>query len=149
MAQLRGNPLANARAETVATTSTFRDAYAARRCLAPATNYYEWTTDPDRPKGRKLMWRFTVPAQETFAFPGIWDHAETADGPLDSFALLTSAPGPDQARYHNRQPVILERAQWSDWLDPANDMAPSFKGSPTVTVKVKPFVETPAQGSAP
>jgi putative SOS response-associated peptidase YedK len=142
MAQLRGNPLTNARAETVATTSTFRDAYAARRCLVPATNYFEWTTDPERPKGKKLMWRFTVPTQPVFAFPGLWDHAETADGPVDSFTLLTSAPGPDQAPYHNRQPVILQRAQWSDWLNPANDMAPSFKGSPAGTIAVERFVET-------
>jgi len=142
MAQLRGNPLTNARAETVATTSTFRDAYAARRCLVPATNYFEWTTDPDRPKGKKLMWRFTVPAQRVFAFPGLWDHAETADGPVDSFTLLTTAPGPDQAPYHNRQPVILQRAQWSDWLNPANDMASLFKGSPAGTIAVERFVET-------
>jgi putative SOS response-associated peptidase YedK len=142
--RLRGNPLTNARAETVATTSTFRDAYAARRCLVPATNYFEWTTDPERPKGKKLMWRFAVPAQPVFAFPGLWDHAETADGPVDSFTLLTSAPGPNQASYHNRQPVILQRAQWSDWLNPANDVAPSFKGSPAGTIAVERFVETAA-----
>jgi len=140
MAQLRGNPLTNARAETVATTSTFRDAYAARRCLVPATNYFEWTAaDPERPKGKKLMWRFSVPGQEVFAFPGIWDHAETADGPVDSFTLLTSAPGPDQAPYHNRQPVILERAQWADWLDVGNDMASSFLGSPAGSIVVERF----------
>jgi putative SOS response-associated peptidase YedK len=141
MAQLRGNPLTNARSETVATTSTFRDAYAARRCLVPATNYFEWTTDPERPKGKKLMWKFSVPGQETFAFPGIWDHADTADGPVDNFTLLTSAPGPDQAVYHSRQPVILERADWSDWLDVKNDMAPRFRGSPAGSIKIERFVE--------
>jgi putative SOS response-associated peptidase YedK len=139
--QLRGNPLTNARSETVSTASTFRDAYAARRCLVPATNYFEWTTDPERPKGKKLMWKFMAPAQGTFAFPGIWDHAETADGPIDSFTLLTSAPGPDQAVYHNRQPVILGRAQWADWLDVKNDMAPSFKGSAPGSIAVERFVE--------
>jgi len=138
-AQLRGNPLTNARAETVSTTSTFRDAYAARRCLVPATNYFEWTTDPERPKGKKLMWRFTVPGQEVFAFPGIWDHAEAADGPLNSFTLLTCPPGPDQAPFHNRQPVILERGQWDDWLDVKNDMAPSFQGSPAGAIAVERF----------
>jgi putative SOS response-associated peptidase YedK len=154
MAQLRGNPLTNARSETVATTSTFRDAYAARRCLVPATEYFEWTTDPERPKSKKLMWqskklmwRFTVPAQETFAFPGIWDHTETAEGPLDSFALLTSAPGADQAPYHNRQPVILERAQWADWLNPSSDLAPTFKGSPAATIAVERFTEASAQAT--
>ena len=141
MAQLRGNPLTNARAETVAVTSGFREAYAARRALVPATHYFEWTADPERPRGRKLMWRFTVPAQGTFAFPGLWNHSETADGPIDSFTLLTSAPGPDQAPYHNRQPVILERGQWADWLDPADDMAPSFRGSPAGTIMVERFVE--------
>lgn len=106
----------------------------------PATNYFEWTAaDSERPKGKKLMWRFTVPGQETFAFPGIWDHAETADGPLDSFALLTSAPGPDQAPYHNRQPVILERADWADWLEAGGDMAGGFKGSPAGTITVERF----------
>lgn len=144
MAQLRGNPLTNARAETVATTGTFRDAYAARRCLVPATQYYEWTTDPERPKGKKLMWQFTVPAQAVFAFPGLWDHADTADGPVDSFTLLTSAPGPDQAPYHNRQPVILERGQWAGWLDVTNDMAPIFRGSPAGSIAVERFVEAPA-----
>ena len=82
--------------------------------------------------------------QTTFAFPGLWDHADTADGPIDSFTLLTSAPGPNRAPYHNRQPVILERAQWPEWLDPENDMAPSFKGSPSEMVSVERLVETPA-----
>jgi putative SOS response-associated peptidase YedK len=77
-AQLRGNPLTNVRSETVATASTFHDAYAARRCLVPATNYFEWTADPERPKGKKADGRFNVPDQETVAFPGSWDHAETA-----------------------------------------------------------------------
>ena len=140
-AQLRGNPLTNARSEGVATNSAFRDAYSSRRCLVPATQYYEWTVDPEKPKGRKLMWKFTVPSQPTFAFPGLWDHADTADGPIDSFTLLTSAPGPDQAPYHSRQPVILERAQWADWLDPSNHMAPSFKGSPARTIYVERLVE--------
>jgi putative SOS response-associated peptidase YedK len=141
MAQLKGNPLTNARSESVATNSAFREAYVARRCLVPATQYYEWTTDPERPKGRKLMWKFSVPSQHTFAFPGVWDHADTADGPIDSFTLLTSSPGPDQAPYHNRQPVILERGQWADWLDPANDMAPSFKGSGAGTIAAERFIE--------
>jgi putative SOS response-associated peptidase YedK len=115
----------------------------------PATQYYEWTTDPERPKGRKLTWQFTVPSQPTFAFPGLWDHADAADGPIDSFTLLTSAPGPDQAPYHNRQPVILERARWADWLDLRNDMAPSFKGSPAGSVAVERFVEATTTSQQP
>jgi putative SOS response-associated peptidase YedK len=66
----------------VEATSTFRGAYRARRCLVPATSHFEWTTDPERPKGRKSMRRFNVPTQEVFAFPGLCDHADTADGPV-------------------------------------------------------------------
>jgi putative SOS response-associated peptidase YedK len=87
---------------------------------------------------------FAGPEYEGALALKIWDHAETADGPIDSFTLLTSAPGPDQAVYHNRQPVILERAQWSDWLDVKNDMAPSFRGSPEGTITVERFVEAAA-----
>jgi len=120
----------NARAETVSTLASFKGPYARRRCLVPATHYYEWTGE----KGAKTMWRFTAPAQDIFAFPGLWERTRTADGPLESFTLLTSAPGPDQAPYHDRQPVILERAKWGEWLDVANDMAPSFTGSPAGTI---------------
>lgn len=120
----------NARAETVAATGMYRGAYARRRCLAPATHYFEWTGE----KGAKTMWRFHLPQQEIFAFAGLWDRAGPEREEYESFTLLTSAPGPDQAPYHNRQPVILERSQWAAWLDPANHLAPSFLGSPAGTI---------------
>jgi putative SOS response-associated peptidase YedK len=132
----------NARAETVATLATFKGPYARRRCLVPATQYFEWTANPSDPKGRKLMWRFTVPGQATFAMAGLWERARLPEGPLESFVFLTSAPGPDQSPYHDREPVVLRRDQWSAWLNPANDMAPSFTGSPTGALNVEPFTET-------
>jgi putative SOS response-associated peptidase YedK len=86
------------------------------------------------------MFRFTVPSQDVFAFPGIWSRSRCGlDGIVDSFALLTSAPGPDQAPYHDRQPVILERDQWADWLNTAKDLAPSFRGSPAGAIAVEYF----------
>ena len=111
----------NARAETVATTNAFREPYKRRRCLVPASAFYEWTG----PKGAKTMWRFTAAGQPLFCFPGLWDHADTADGAVESFTLMTCAPGPDMAAFHDRQPVILRREQWPAWLDlarPADDL---------------------------
>lgn len=125
----------NARSETVSTTGMYKDAYARRRCLVPATHYFEWTGE----KGAKVMWRFTIRDQPTFAFPGLWDRAGPPGEEFESFTLLTSAPGADQAPYHERQPVILERAQWAQWLDPSNDMAPGFLGSPAGTIAVERF----------
>ena len=44
----------NAKSETVATARTFRDSFARRRCLVPASCWYEWTGA----KGAKQKWRF-------------------------------------------------------------------------------------------
>jgi len=131
----------NARAETVATLASFKDPYARRRCLVPATQYFEWTTNPADPKGKKLMWRFTVPDQPIFALAGLWERAQTADGPVESFIFLTSTPGPEQAPYHDREPVVLRRDQRAAWLDPANDLAATFRGSPAGALKVEAFEE--------
>ena len=131
----------NARAETVSTLPSFKGPYGRRRCLVPATQYFEWTTDQANPKGRKLMWRFAVPGQTTFALAGLWERAQLPEGSIETFVFLTSAPGPDQALYHNREPVVLRRDQWGAWLDPGNDMAPGFRGSPAGSLIVERFTE--------
>jgi putative SOS response-associated peptidase YedK len=132
--------MTNARAETVSQTSAYREGYARRRCLVPATHYFEWALRSGNANGKKTMFRFTARGQEVFAFPGIWSRSRCgADGMVDSFALLTSAPGPDQAPYHDRQPVILAPDQWADWLNTAKDLAPTFRGSPAGTIAAEYF----------
>lgn len=76
--------------------------------------------------------------------PGVWDHAETGGWSDRQLHASDERTGPDQAPYHNRQPVILERAQWGDWLDVTNDIAPAFRGSPAGTLAVERFVDAPA-----
>lgn len=124
----------NARAETIATTPAFRESFRRRRCLVPATHFFEWTGDKDgKTKGAKTMWRFTKSGAEIFCFAGVWDRAHTTDGPIESFTILTCAPGPDCAPYHTRQPVILERDQWAPWLDLDADPSPILRaGAPGV-----------------
>jgi len=123
----------NARSETVATTGAFKAAFARRRCLVPADGFFEWTG----PKAAKTKWLFTVSGQPWFCFAGLWDHAETADGPVDSFTILTTAAGADMAAYHNRQPVILPRDRWMDWLDLAADPTPLFAAGPAGTLRAE------------
>jgi putative SOS response-associated peptidase YedK len=131
----------SARSETVSGLPSFRGPYARRRCLVPATQYFEWTMNPTDSKGRKLMWRFTVPGQTTFAMAGLWEQARPADGLIESFVFLTSPRGPDQSPYHDREPVVLRRDQWAEWLNPENDMAASFSGSPAGSLTVEPFTD--------
>lgn len=111
----------NAKAETIDVTPTFREAYKRRRCIVPASHFFEWSgpLDPEKPKGLKQRWRVTAHERETFYFAGLWDtaHPSDHDGPLHSFTLATCAPGEDIQAYHHRQPVILDAAQAIAWLD--------------------------------
>ena len=65
----------NARVETYAGTSTFREAYAKRRCIVPASSWHEWTGD----KGFKLKHRFARTDGRAIWFAGMWDRVETPD----------------------------------------------------------------------
>ena len=109
----------NARSETVASTRTYRDAYRARRCLVPADGFFEWTGE----KGAKIKWLFTRADGALFCFPGLWERWAAPEGELESFTLLTTAPGPDAEPYHDRQPVMLGPDAWRTWLDLAADPA--------------------------
>src|SRR5262249_23507705 len=84
------------------------------RCLVPASFFFEYTGA----KSPKTRWRFTKIGEDWFCFAGLWRRIDTPSGPQDAFTLLTCAPGPDVSPIHDRQPVVLDRAQWSAWLDP-------------------------------
>jgi putative SOS response-associated peptidase YedK len=133
----------NARAETVATTATFREPFKRRRCLVPASHFFEWTGE----RGAKTMWRFTMAGADLFCFAGLWDRAETADGVLESFTIVTTAAGPDCAPYHNRQPVILEAEKWATWLDLAADPAPLLQADRAGLITVERALEAAAEAS--
>ncbi|HEY2179769.1 MAG TPA: SOS response-associated peptidase, partial [Caulobacteraceae bacterium] len=122
----------NARAETIATTAAYREPFRRRRCLVPATHFFEWTGE----KGAKTMWRFTKAGADLFCFAGLWERAHTADGAIESFTIVTCAPGPDAATYHDRQPVILEREAWEAWLDLAADPTPLLRAGPAGSLEV-------------
>jgi putative SOS response-associated peptidase YedK len=123
----------NARSETVATTSAFKGAFGHRRCLIPSDGFFEWTGQA----GHKIKWLFTAADQPWFCFAGLWDHAETADGAVDSFTMLTTSAGQDMRPYHDRQPVILQREQWTCWLDLKADPSPLYAPGAAGTLNVE------------
>jgi putative SOS response-associated peptidase YedK len=75
-------PHINARAETVHKLPLFREAFAKRRCLIPATGFYEWQKRTDG----KQPYRFVRKDLEPLAFAGIWEFAKIAGQPLSQFA---------------------------------------------------------------
>lgn len=108
----------NARCEGVATASTFRDAFARRRCLVPASAWYEWTGD----RGARTRHIFRRVDDGVIWFAGLWDRAETSDaGEVHSFTILTGPSEGILADYHARAPVILDPSDFGVWMDPASD----------------------------
>lgn len=111
-------PLFNARSETVAEKRSFADSYAKRRCLVPASGYFEWLTD-----GRKKSPHYvTSAAGNSLAMAGIyawWKKDETEWWP--TFAVLTAAAPPSLAWLHDRVPVMVSPEAWGAWL---NELTP-------------------------
>ncbi|MBU2962581.1 SOS response-associated peptidase [Citreicella sp. C3M06] len=108
-----GPLLINARAETLAEKPAFRAAARARRCLIPASGYYEWTKDAD---GKRLPW-YIQPADETaLVFAAIWQDWEVDGAQLRTCAIVTTQAQGAMAKIHHRMPVILRPEDWPLWL---------------------------------
>ena len=90
--------------------------FTANRCLILADGLYEFTDPKDAKKKRKDKWLFTRPDEPVFCIAGIWRSTPEVG---EAFTMLTTAPGPDVAPYHDRQVVVLARDAWADWLDPS------------------------------
>jgi putative SOS response-associated peptidase YedK len=111
-----GARMINARGETVSEKPSFRSAVKTRRCLVPASGFYEWVKTED---GKQPHFIHFADAR-TFAFAGLWERwHQRGGGPLDTFTIITTSPNPLIAELHDRMPVILPSAAWREWLEPA------------------------------
>jgi putative SOS response-associated peptidase YedK len=106
----------NARAETVDEKPSFRDAFATRRCLVCTDGFYEW-----RREGKSRLPHFmSRKNKEPIAFAGIWESFRAqGDVLVHTFAALTTEANDLMSPIHHRMPVIIERADYERWLDPA------------------------------
>ena len=123
----------NARSETVSTSGLFRDAFAKRRCLVPADNFYEWQALP----GQKQKQPYAIARADgnPMALAGLWEawHDSKRDTELRTFTIVTTEADGEMARVHNRMPVILEEPDWPVWLgeadgDPKTLLRPAREG---------------------
>lgn len=119
----------NARVETAAQKPAFRDPWKHRRCIIPATGFYEWQTGET---GKKQPWYVDSSDGEALAFAGLWDHWTDGEATLDSCTILVGPPDPAMVTIHDRSPVLLGDAALSLWLSPA------LKASDILKVLVMP-----------
>lgn len=106
--------LINARAETVEDKPSFREPFRRRRCVIPASGFFEWQKGSDgkqpyfvRPRGER-----------PFGFAGLWDRWEGEDRTVNSCTIITTEAGEGLREIHERMPAILSPDDYAAWLDP-------------------------------
>ncbi len=114
--------LINAKAETLAEKPVWRGPFRHRRCLVPATGFYEW----QKTESGKQPWYIRPATDPLFAFAGLWDYWE-GDRLINSFAIITVPANPAVAKLHDRMPAILEPGDYDRWLDPAQTDADALQ----------------------
>ena len=108
--------LMNARSETAASRPMFRDAWAAHRCIVPASGYFEWEHLPGK-NGRTRTgdkYRIRPKDSEMTWLCGLYRIEEG----LPVFVILTRQPGEGIRFLHNRMPLILPEEVAEEWIRP-------------------------------
>lgn len=143
-----GNRLINARSETAREKPSFRNAFKRRRCLIPASGFYEW----QRKERGKQPYFVRMRDGRLFALAGLWDRWQGGEtGAVETFTILTTEANDVLAPIHDRMPVIVPATEYARWLDPAlretDSLMPllaPFPPGEMVAYPVSPRVNSPS-----
>lgn len=109
-----GPLLINARSETIAEKPAFRAACRERRCVIPATGFYEWTKDAE---GKRFPWYIAPSDGAPILFAGVWQDWGPEGDRISTCAIVTCAAGDHPlSAIHSRMPVTLTPDQIALWL---------------------------------
>ncbi len=105
----------NARAESLATSPTYREALKHRRCLVPADAFYEWRQID---KKTKQPYAIALENDEMMAFAGLWERwkDKKTGQPLETYTIITTDPNELMEPFHDRMPAILSPRDFDRWL---------------------------------
>jgi putative SOS response-associated peptidase YedK len=142
-----GSQMINARAETVAEKPAFRKALEKRRCIVPATGFYEWQGAP----GQKQPYAITFPEAPVFGFAGLWERWHPENGePVETFTIVTTDANEAVASIHDRMPVILSPQQADVWLSSdtaaARALLGPFRGATTMRAVTRRMSNSRTEG---
>ncbi len=142
----------NAKAETVASLPSFRDAYKRRRCLVPVDSFFEWRRTEGA--GAKLPFAIGMKDEAPFALAGIWENwkAPGSETWVRTFAVITTTANELLSSIHDRMPVIIPAESYDHWLstldpDPRGLLAP-FPSGPMKIWPISTRVNKPVNDDA-
>jgi putative SOS response-associated peptidase YedK len=143
----------NAKSETVAVSALYREAFQRRRCLVPASGFYEWKKLDAK---RKQPYAIQVKDAPICALAGLWEtwRDKATHQTLETYTIITTAPNELTAAIHDRMPVILPGKDYARWLapfDPARpplDLLRPYPAEEMVAWKVGAGVGNPRNDSA-
>ena len=112
-----GNKTINARSETLEEKPSFRTSFQRKRCVIPASGFFEWHTKTREPY-------YFTPKDTLFSFAGLWDGWKTPDGKeLLSCTIITADANKTIKPIHDRMPVILDKDGIDTWLNPSSEVS--------------------------
>ena len=118
----------------------FRTALRKRRCLIPASGFYEWVALAG--EKRKQPYCFRPKDEKPWAFAGLWERWQGPDGPVESCCILTTEANELVRPVHDRMPVILPERHWAAWLEPqgqdAGELVPMLRPFPSDAMRAYP-----------
>jgi putative SOS response-associated peptidase YedK len=105
----------NARAESLATSSTYREALKHRRCLIPADAFYEWRQID---KKTKQPYAIALADDQLMAFAGLWERwkDQKTGQSRETYTIITTDPNDLMEPFHDRMPAILSPKDFARWL---------------------------------
>ncbi len=118
-----GRRIINARSETAHEKGMFKDGLKNRRCLIPASGYFEW----EKREKEKIKYDIRPAGNGTLYMAGLY----RIEGNKAVFTILTREPAESIAFIHDRMPVILPDDMRDDWLNPKYDAADVMKDAVT------------------
>ncbi len=115
MKSLPEKPFINVRSETILEKPSFKASFIRRRCLVPASGFYEWRA------GDKQPFYIFAANGEPLLMAGIYDLWQGADGSyLPTLGIITTAADSFMQPLHHRMPLIPSPEQREAWLEPTN-----------------------------
>ena len=126
----------NARSESAPRNNAFKGALQYRRCLVPASGFYEWQK---RERGPKQPYFVRPREGSVVAFAGLWETWMGSNGSeIDSGCILTTAANDVVAPIHNRMPVVIAPQDYERWLTAGDDVTDLLRPAPDALMEAIP-----------